>query len=376
MAGGFAARVHDAGLRKGDAVVFWSENRPEWIAAFWGCLLRGVVVVPIDYRSSPDFLLRVSRIVSAKLVLVGQDVPPLHAAPGTSDSLAAPVWALHEIEWPEAVGGRQSAVSGQQSAVGPSRDQHHQRRHRRNHLHLGCDGRTQRRRHHAPKCAGEHRPGRARGAEISQMEPAVRADPVSESSAAQPHVRAGHGHVRPADAGRRRGVHARIQPRRHRVAGQNPAYFGRRVRAEDPRRLARARAACETRGRESEPGPALGAAVVAFPGDPSAVRPEVLGLRRRRGAARRRARSLLVRAGLRRRPGLWAHRNGADRHAESSVRDEEGIGRQGHGRRRHQDCGGRRNPGQGRERDARLLQRRRGNRAGVRRRLVPHRRRR
>jgi len=31
----FAARLDDLGLRKGDAVVFWSENRPEWIAAFW-----------------------------------------------------------------------------------------------------------------------------------------------------------------------------------------------------------------------------------------------------------------------------------------------------------------------------------------------------
>jgi long-chain acyl-CoA synthetase len=97
MARAFAARLDEVGLRKGDAVVFWSENRPEWIAAFWGCLLRGVVVVPIDYRSSPDFLLRVSRIVSAKLVLVGQDVPPLRAAPET---LIAPVWTLHELEWP------------------------------------------------------------------------------------------------------------------------------------------------------------------------------------------------------------------------------------------------------------------------------------
>ena len=68
------------GLRKGDKVVFWSENRPEWIVAFWGCLLRGIVVVPIDYRASPDFLARVSRIVAAKLVLIGQDVPPFAAA--------------------------------------------------------------------------------------------------------------------------------------------------------------------------------------------------------------------------------------------------------------------------------------------------------
>jgi long-chain acyl-CoA synthetase len=93
---GFAARLHELGARKGDTVVFWSENRPEWIVAFWGCLLRGVVVVPIDYRASPDFLARVARIVAAKLVLIGQDVPPFSAAIGV------PVWKLHELEWPSA----------------------------------------------------------------------------------------------------------------------------------------------------------------------------------------------------------------------------------------------------------------------------------
>mgnify|MGYP003348779535 CR=1 FL=1 len=79
-----AVRLTNLGLTAGDAVVFWSENRPEWIAAFWACLLRGIVVVPIDYRSSQDFLLRVSRIVSAKLVIIGQDVnvpSPLPDAP-------------------------------------------------------------------------------------------------------------------------------------------------------------------------------------------------------------------------------------------------------------------------------------------------------
>jgi long-chain acyl-CoA synthetase len=91
----FAERLHDFGLRKGDAVVFWSENRPEWIAAFWACLLRGIVVVPIDYRSSQDFLARVSRIVSARLVLVGQEV----SLP--RESLEAPIWKLHELDWPE-----------------------------------------------------------------------------------------------------------------------------------------------------------------------------------------------------------------------------------------------------------------------------------
>ena len=91
----FAVRLHDLGLRQGDAVVFWSENRPEWISAFWACVLRGIVVVPIDYRSSQDFLVRVSRIVSAKLILVGQEV----SLPRESEDV--PIWKLHELEWPE-----------------------------------------------------------------------------------------------------------------------------------------------------------------------------------------------------------------------------------------------------------------------------------
>ena len=79
---GFCARLYGAGLTKGDKVVFFSENRPEWIAALWGCLLGGLVVVPIDYRASPEFLARVARIVKARLILVGQDVPPLHMPAG------------------------------------------------------------------------------------------------------------------------------------------------------------------------------------------------------------------------------------------------------------------------------------------------------
>jgi acyl-CoA synthetase (AMP-forming)/AMP-acid ligase II len=42
---GFASRLADAGVRQGDEVLFWSENRPEWIVAFWGCLIAGVIVV-------------------------------------------------------------------------------------------------------------------------------------------------------------------------------------------------------------------------------------------------------------------------------------------------------------------------------------------
>jgi long-chain acyl-CoA synthetase len=88
----FAARLSTIGLDKGDHVVFWCENRPEWIVAFWGCILRGIVVVPVDYRASPEFLSRVAGIVSAGLILIGQDVP-------RPSGVSAPIWKLHDIDW-------------------------------------------------------------------------------------------------------------------------------------------------------------------------------------------------------------------------------------------------------------------------------------
>ena len=50
---GFAARLHAAGLVKGDHAIVWSENRPEWIAEFWGCIRAGLVVVPQSALEPP-----------------------------------------------------------------------------------------------------------------------------------------------------------------------------------------------------------------------------------------------------------------------------------------------------------------------------------
>ena len=105
-AGGFAARLAGAGLRKGDAVIFWSENRPEWVAALWGCWLQGVVAVPIDYRASPDLLKRVAAIVGARVVLVGDEV-----ASGHAEGLGAPVWPLSALDWRAAGSAPRAAVA-------------------------------------------------------------------------------------------------------------------------------------------------------------------------------------------------------------------------------------------------------------------------
>lgn len=70
----FAVKLNQGGVASGDRVLLWSENRPEWIAAFWGCLLKGAVVVPVDYRSSAALVTRISAAVSPRVVLIGEEV--------------------------------------------------------------------------------------------------------------------------------------------------------------------------------------------------------------------------------------------------------------------------------------------------------------
>jgi long-chain acyl-CoA synthetase len=101
---GFAGRLREAGLRKGDAVLLWAENRPEWVAAFWGAVISGVVVVPIDYRSSLDFARRVAAIVGARVALVGDEVPAVDAAEAEAFALVGGIdtWRLSRLDWQDA----------------------------------------------------------------------------------------------------------------------------------------------------------------------------------------------------------------------------------------------------------------------------------
>src|SRR5579863_8730992 len=72
--GAFAAYLDHAGLHKGDRILIWAENRPEWVSAFWGSIARGVQVVPIDYRSSVDLVRRIQQEVHARLIVTGDTV--------------------------------------------------------------------------------------------------------------------------------------------------------------------------------------------------------------------------------------------------------------------------------------------------------------
>src|SRR5688572_26308629 len=84
-----AARLRAEGIGKGQHVAVWSENRPEWVWALWGCVLEGVVLVPIDYRASAELLLRVASIVDAKAIITGDTVGDLN--------VATPVWKIKDL---------------------------------------------------------------------------------------------------------------------------------------------------------------------------------------------------------------------------------------------------------------------------------------
>jgi long-chain acyl-CoA synthetase len=69
LAGQFAALLAQRGIGPGDRVVLWGENSAEWIAAFHGCILRGVLAVPLDAYGSAEFATRVAEDVRPKLAV-------------------------------------------------------------------------------------------------------------------------------------------------------------------------------------------------------------------------------------------------------------------------------------------------------------------
>jgi long-chain acyl-CoA synthetase len=75
-----AQELKERGVRTGDRILLWGPNSADWMAAFWGCLLRGAVAVPIDDGATPDFASRVARETSAKLILASTGKPALDPA--------------------------------------------------------------------------------------------------------------------------------------------------------------------------------------------------------------------------------------------------------------------------------------------------------
>jgi long-chain acyl-CoA synthetase len=88
----FARELQRRAIGKGDRVPLWGPNSAEWVAAFFGCALRGVIVVPIDDAGAVDFTQRVYQQVEARLLLCSRE----HAQSLASTS--SPVLVLEDLQ--------------------------------------------------------------------------------------------------------------------------------------------------------------------------------------------------------------------------------------------------------------------------------------
>ncbi len=86
-----AAALQGMRVRKGARVVIWAPNSPDWVAALFGCLKIGAIVVPFDVRAREDFLNLVVKKTQATLVLAGREQAPL------ASSLDVKVIPLEEL---------------------------------------------------------------------------------------------------------------------------------------------------------------------------------------------------------------------------------------------------------------------------------------
>jgi len=107
MAVRFSRELETQGIGKGERVMLWGENCAEWVAAFFGCALRGVVIVPMDDGASAEFAGRVAGQVEAKLWVCSRP----HAGEG-----GAPYVILDDLS--ERAGGTPALLSDTQVAIG------------------------------------------------------------------------------------------------------------------------------------------------------------------------------------------------------------------------------------------------------------------
>ncbi|HUZ93392.1 MAG TPA: AMP-binding protein [Edaphobacter sp.] len=68
LAGRFAAELDRRNIVPGERVILYGANSAEWIAAFFGCLLRGVIAVPLDTAGSPAFAQHILNDVTPRLI--------------------------------------------------------------------------------------------------------------------------------------------------------------------------------------------------------------------------------------------------------------------------------------------------------------------
>ena len=76
--GRMASFLQRQGLKRGDRAILWAPNRPEWAVSYFGCIRAGIAMVPIDTRSTSDFVSRVVEKTRPRLAVVSRFTPEGH----------------------------------------------------------------------------------------------------------------------------------------------------------------------------------------------------------------------------------------------------------------------------------------------------------
>lgn len=84
-----ARELEARGIGRGDRVMIWGPNGAQWVAAFYGCLARGAIAVPLDEASTSDFVEKIAGQVEPRLLFASSN----HVSPP-----AIPTMGLTTIE--------------------------------------------------------------------------------------------------------------------------------------------------------------------------------------------------------------------------------------------------------------------------------------
>ena len=76
--GRLASELQARGIQKGDRVLIWGPNCPQWVLAFFACLRAGAIAVPLDVRSTADFARNIAGQTDPRLMFASRITPSVH----------------------------------------------------------------------------------------------------------------------------------------------------------------------------------------------------------------------------------------------------------------------------------------------------------
>jgi long-chain acyl-CoA synthetase len=87
-----ARMLQAQGIAPGDRVIIWAPNGPRWVGSFFGCMLAGVIVVPLDVKSTAEFVGKIAAQTEPRLLITSR------SSASSSDLPAIPCQAVEDLD--------------------------------------------------------------------------------------------------------------------------------------------------------------------------------------------------------------------------------------------------------------------------------------